>query len=69
MGTLRRWPGVSQDPFQRLTQLERFVLWSKLRSGRRRAVRVALRSRTLHQMWSTIKLVNDLVIVCNEVDY
>lgn len=69
METLRRWPGVSQDPFQRLTQLERFVLWSKLRSGRRRAVRVALRSRTLRQMWSTIKLVNDLVIVCNEVDY
>jgi hypothetical protein len=67
--TPRTWPEASRDLYQRLTPLERFVLWSKLRSGQRRAVRTLVRSRSLHQIWSTIRLINDLAALQDETGY
>jgi hypothetical protein len=66
---LRTWPEASPDPYRSLTSLERFVLWSKLRSGHRRAVRAALRSRSIRQIGSTVRLVNDLAILQYDVDW
>ena len=65
----RTWPEISPDPYHRLTTLERYVLRSKLRSGQRRAVRVALRSRSFRQIWSAIRLINELETLLNEADH
>lgn len=64
----RTGPEASSDLYRSLTSLERFVLWSKLRSGQRRAVRATLRSRSFRQMLSAIQLVNDLAILQYEVE-
>jgi len=61
-------PEASRDLYQALTPLERFVLWSKLRSGRRRAVRTLTRPSSLHQIWSTIRLINELVKLQDDID-
>ena len=68
MRSLHTGSTFAVDLYECLTPSERLVLWWKLRHGRRQAVRVALRSRSFRQIWSIVRLINDLVTLENEVD-
>jgi hypothetical protein len=54
--------------FEQLTLPEMAILVSKLRGGKRRALRVARKSRSLHEIWDMIRLINDLADVTDDVN-
>jgi hypothetical protein len=61
-------PDAAPRPFERLTRLELLVMATKLRDGRRRTVRVALRARSLRDMWGMLGVCNELADLGDDVD-
>jgi len=62
------WPDTIPDRFDQLTWREMVVLASKLRAGQRRALKVARHSRSLHEIWDMIRLINELTGVADDVN-
>ena len=53
--------------FEQLAYLELLVLSSKLRTGKRRALRAAMRSRSMAEIWDMIRISNDLTDLGEDV--
>jgi hypothetical protein len=51
-----------------LTWPELLILGMKLGQARQRAFRAALHARTLEQVWSMIRVINDLADLADDVD-
>jgi hypothetical protein len=64
------WPGTTLDPgtFEQLTRLELLALTAKLCNSKRRAMQVAVHSRSLGEVWDMIRLINDLADVADDLD-
>jgi hypothetical protein len=43
-------------------------LWTKLRTGKRRALQAAMRSRSMPEIWEMIRLTNDLTELGDDVN-
>jgi hypothetical protein len=64
------WPGTLAPPwgpFGQLTRLELLALTSKLCRAKRRALHVALHSRSLPEILDMIRLINDLADVADDL--
>jgi hypothetical protein len=53
--------------FDQLTMPQMAILVSKLCEGKRQALHVARQSRSLHEIWDMIRLINDLADVADDV--
>jgi hypothetical protein len=63
------WPAREALPcaYKQLTHLELLTLSTKLRTGKRRALQVAMRSRSMPEIWEMIRLSNDLTELGEDV--
>lgn len=64
------WPGTTLAPgtFEQLTRLELLALTAKMCNSKRRALQVAVHSRSLAEIWDMIRLMNDLADLADDLD-
>jgi hypothetical protein len=64
------WPEPDPLPgtYKQLTQRELLTLSTKLRTGKRRALQAAMRSRSMPEIWEMIRLTNDLTELGEDIN-
>ena len=63
-----RAPDALPCTYKRLTQRELLASSTKLRTGKRRALQAAMRSRSMPEIWEMIRLTNDLTELGDDVN-
>lgn len=63
-----RAPDALPCTYTQLTHLELLALSTKLRTGKRRALQAAMRSRSMPEIWEMIRLTNDLTELGEDVN-